>query len=116
MPHFDGPLFTPIITTITCNSHSVLEFRNNNVDRDIVCKLILERGSLVIITDDMYSKYLHSIDEIDTDIIDSTIANIEQSSVKLGDVLKRGTRISLTIRNVPRVIKTNLFKLKRRII
>lgn len=135
MPHLDGPLFYPTITTISCGSHSVLEFleaNDNNPEypetlmssnenssdefavkssRKIVCKLLIERRSLLILKDDMYHKYLHAISEIDEDVISENVANLQHCShsYKLGDKIKRETRVSLTIRHVP---KTSKMKLK----
>lgn len=107
MPHTDGPIFSPTITTITCGSHTVLEFLENNENRKKVCGLLLERLSLVIIKDDMYSKYLHSICERTDDIITSTCVNLLHCGNKysINETLKRETRISVTIRNVPKVFK-----------
>ncbi|KAJ6648881.1 Alpha-ketoglutarate-dependent dioxygenase alkB like 6 [Pseudolycoriella hygida] len=135
MPHLDGPLFYPTITTISCGSHSVLEFFEANDEnpefsetlmsanessseqngiksaRKIVCKLLIERRSLLILKDDMYHKYLHGIAEIDEDVISESVANLQHCShsYKLGDKIKRETRVSLTIRHVP---KTSKMKLK----
>jgi alkylated DNA repair protein alkB family protein 6 len=63
----------------------------------------------------MYSNYLHGIREITSDVIDEKIVNLDYClDRKIGDELKRGTRISLTIRNVPKVLKARfLFGLKR---
>lgn len=110
MPHTDGPLFFPTVTTISCGSHTVLEFSENNEKRDKICDLLLERCSLVIVKDDMYTTYLHSIKELDVDIVGGC-ANLENCMMKysLNEQLKRETRVSLTIRNVPKVLKIKLF-------
>ncbi|XP_018574432.1 alpha-ketoglutarate-dependent dioxygenase alkB homolog 6 [Anoplophora glabripennis] len=110
MPHTDGPIFSPIITTITCGSHTILEFWENSECRTKVCDLLLERCSLVIIKNDMYSKYLHSISEVATDVISSTYANLCNCGIKyfINDALKRETRVSVTIRNVPKILKIKL--------
>ncbi|XP_044258021.1 alpha-ketoglutarate-dependent dioxygenase alkB homolog 6 [Tribolium madens] len=112
MPHTDGPLFYPTIATISCGSHTVLEFLENNENRVKVCQLLLERCSLVIIKDDMFTKYLHSIRELDTDIIDEGCANLLncEKQYAIGDKVKRDTRVSVTIRNVTKVLKVKLFK------
>lgn len=107
MPHTDGPIFSPTITTITCGSHTILEFLENNESRRKVCDLLLERFSLVIIKDDLYSKYLHSICERTSDVINSTCANLLHCGNKysINETLQRETRISVTIRNVSKVLK-----------
>ncbi|KAL1491774.1 hypothetical protein ABEB36_012323 [Hypothenemus hampei] len=110
MAHTDGPLFFPTVTTISCGSHTVLEFVENNEKRDKICDLLLERCSLIIVKDDMYTNYLHSIREVDSDNV-SGCANLNNCTTKylLNEQLKRGTRVSLTIRHVPKVLKIKLF-------
>lgn len=112
MPHTDGPLFHPTVTTISCGSHTILNFLENNEHRENICTLLLERCSLVIIKNLMYSMYLHSIKEVDFDIIDEGCVNLPNCAKRyfVGNKLKRDTRISLTIRNVPKVIKIKLYK------
>lgn len=124
MPHADGPLFYPTISTISCGSHTVLELRKKEIfseylneivaikscstSQDIVFKLIMEPRSLLILKDDLYENYLHSISELSEDILCDRIYNYENCGhqYKIGDCLKRGTRISLTIRHVPKTTKT----------
>lgn len=110
MPHTDGPLFHPIITTITCGSHTVLEFLENNEKRQKICRILLEPRSLVIIKDDLYCKYLHSIHDIKADSVFDCL-NLMQCDKKYhtNEIISRKTRISLTIRNVPKVLKIKLF-------
>ncbi|CAH0552904.1 unnamed protein product [Brassicogethes aeneus] len=107
MPHTDGPLFYPKITTITCGSNTVLKFLENNEKRGTVAQVLLERCSLVVVEDDLYEKYLHSIEEKEFDSIEEC-ANLK--SIDNNIPLKRDTRISLTIRHVPKVLKIKLFK------
>lgn len=113
MPHTDGPLFYPTVTTINCSSHTVLEFRENILNTGKateVCKLLLEPRSLLILQDNMYNKYLHSISEQICDVIDDKIVNLKNCGAEfiLGQTLQRSTRLSVTIRNVPKVAKLNL--------
>lgn len=110
MPHLDGPLFHPVICTISCGSHTILQFNHLN-ETTSVTKLLIEQRSLVILKDEMYHQFLHSISEINSDIIDDKILNLNEceQKYKFGDKLERTTRISLTIRHVP---KTSKLKLK----
>lgn len=110
MPHTDGPLFYPIITTINCQSHTVLEFTKK--DSDVCFKILLEPRSLLILKDELYIDYLHAISEIKCDIINNEIVNLENCCKKYqtDEVLARDTRISVTIRNVPKVAKIKLWK------
>ncbi|KAL1131238.1 hypothetical protein AAG570_010856, partial [Ranatra chinensis] len=113
MPHTDGPLFYPTIATITCGSHAVLEFRPNreeHVDKrgENKYSILLERRSLIVVKDDLYKQHLHSISEISEDILDNSVVNLNRTQYKIGDTLKRETRISLTIRHVPKTSKLHL--------
>ncbi|XP_076249527.1 putative RNA/DNA demethylase ALKBH6 isoform X2 [Calliopsis andreniformis] len=115
--HTDGPLFYPIVTTINCGSHTFLDFykrldNSQPQQLNLEFSLLLERRSLLILQKDLYHHYLHSIAERDTDVISkSVVKNLtlcgEQYSE--GQILKRDTRLSLTIRHVP---KTSKLKLK----
>ena len=70
--------------------------------------LLLERRSLLVIQNEAYTSYLHGIKEINEDLITDDIYNLHTCDHKLGDILKRQTRISLTIRNVPKVLKSKI--------
>ncbi|XP_025200089.1 alpha-ketoglutarate-dependent dioxygenase alkB homolog 6 [Melanaphis sacchari] len=118
MPHLDGSLFFPTVTTINCGSHTVLNFYKSLEDNVVVSSekvysLLLERRSLLVLQDKMYTEYMHGIEEITNDIIDDKISNITfcGSNYQNGIQLTRNKRISLTIRNVPKVFKLNLNKM-----
>jgi len=70
--------------------------------------LLLEPRSLLLLTDDLYKNYLHGIDTVTNDTIDSSVQNIHLCKAKLGETLTRSTRVSLTIRYVPKVLKAKL--------
>uniref|UniRef100_A0A8W7K9V9 Fe2OG dioxygenase domain-containing protein n=1 Tax=Anopheles albimanus TaxID=7167 RepID=A0A8W7K9V9_ANOAL len=119
MPHLDGPLFYPTITTISCGSHTLLEYfeqsENESSDsstmvRRRIASLLIEPRSLLVVKDDMYHRYLHAIQDRNEDVIDDGIANISQlgHEVKIGEVLHRATRVSLTIRHVPKTTKMKI--------
>ncbi|XP_058793838.1 alpha-ketoglutarate-dependent dioxygenase alkB homolog 6 [Phymastichus coffea] len=119
MAHSDGPLFHPIVTTISCGSHTLLEFYKRFETENIespkrVFSLLLEPRSLLILQKELYHEYLHSIDEREIDVIDkSDIKNLYLCSQTYdkNQILNRTTRLSLTIRHVP---KTSKLKLKLR--
>ena len=119
MAHLDGPLFYPTISTISVGSHTFLEFFEptedeiGNAINKPIGKLMVERRSLLILKDDMYHKFLHSIEERKGDVIDEKVLNLSNcgENYKLGDQLPRDRRISLTIRHVP---KTSKMKIKLR--
>lgn len=125
MPHLDGLLYHPTVTTISLGSHTMLDFykqiddsskeedngesSNDNRQSDrYLFSIYLEPRSLVVLQDDMYKKYLHGIKEIVEDSIDrEKVLNydrIDSTNLKL----IRNTRISLTIRHVPKIFKANL--------
>ena len=110
MPHLDGPLFYPTISTISLGSSTLLNFYTEDqgeslqfADR-LVTSLFVEPRSLLVLKDDMYHKYLHGIEEIDQDVISDKICNLNDRSV-IGQAFPRSTRISLTIRHVPKTTK-----------
>ncbi|XP_052867668.1 alpha-ketoglutarate-dependent dioxygenase alkB homolog 6 [Anopheles cruzii] len=123
MPHLDGPLFLPTITTISCGSHTVLEYFEQTegeptlaaggpLIRQCVARLLIEPRSLLVVKHDMYHRYLHGIQEQDHDVIDERIVNLvtaeADGGAKFGDVLPRTTRLSLTIRHVPKTTKMKI--------
>lgn len=55
--------------------------------------------------DDMYKTYLHGIEERRTDDVCDKILNLDKCQAQSGQVLERGTRVSLTIRVVSKVLK-----------
>lgn len=84
---------------------------HDNEKRKIVCQLLIERRSLLILKDDMYEKYLHSIDETSHDSITTNISNINycyEFKNRCGETIERDRRISLTIRHVPKTSKIQL--------
>lgn len=129
MPHTDGPLFYPVICTISCGSHTILRFHENDTkiddidtdtvapavpeNRKLVCQLLIEPRSLLILKDDMYTMYLHSIAEQTHDIITTQLSNLGQCADdelknQVGGTIERNRRISLTIRHVPKTSKIRL--------
>ncbi|KAK7080644.1 Alpha-ketoglutarate-dependent dioxygenase alkB 6 [Halocaridina rubra] len=124
MPHEDGPLFYPTITTINVGSHTILEFYmpvNSEESEDTlplssrhIGSLLLEPRSLLILQDNMYTSFLHGISQVTEDSITDNIFNIDRCEAQVGDTLVRGTRVSLTIRHVPKVLKANMIFGKRR--
>ncbi|XP_012276991.1 alpha-ketoglutarate-dependent dioxygenase alkB homolog 6 [Orussus abietinus] len=116
MAHSDGPLFHPIVTTISCGSHTLLDFykRLDTEEIDKTSKIefsfLLEPRSLLILQKDLYHNYLHSIAEKTSDTITKEIKNLNLCSTNYTDeeVIQRGTRLSLTIRHVPKTSKLKL--------
>lgn len=117
MPHVDGDLFHPTIATISTGSHTVLKFvepagggEDKTGGGDSPGSLLLEPRSLLLLQDSLYTHYLHCIEELTEDILDDSIVNLDLCSNKYvkGSTVSRGTRVSFTIRHVP---KTSSFKI-----
>ncbi len=71
--------------------------------------LLLQPRSLVVFKEEMYHVYLHGIEERTNDVITpKTIIPDKNGKITVGDQLERKTRISLTIRHVPKVLKLKL--------
>lgn len=84
------------------------------LERRHFLSLLLQPRSLVLVQDDMYKVHLHGIREVTHDVITPKVANLDLNpGVSVGDVLERGTRVSLTIRFVPKVLKSKLIFGKR---
>lgn len=91
-------------TSISQDSSASLESR-------YLLSLLLEPNSLVILQDDMYRKFLHGIaTDREEDSITDSIRNLGRLGVPrpLGGVARRSTRVSLTIRHVPKTLKVKL--------
>ena len=115
-PHEDGPLFYPTVTTINTGSHTLLDFypkisgeEERMCQREPLFSLFLEPRSLLVLKRDAYESYLHGIRELKSDLITDRIANLSSLSDPLiiGQELQRKTRLSFTIRYVPKVFKNN---------
>ncbi|RXN28727.1 alpha-ketoglutarate-dependent dioxygenase alkB -like protein [Labeo rohita] len=118
MPHEDGPLYHPTVTTISLGSHTLLDFYKpvcqtqseipQTEESRYMLSLLVQQRSLLILQDDMYKIYLHGIRGVCEDILSEHVANLSSTGAQVGDTLPRSTRVSLTIRHVPKVIRANL--------
>ena len=72
--------------------------------------ILLMPRSLVVVKDDMYTKYLHGIQEVTSDVVDDMFVNLDScSAVNVGSCLDRTKpRISLTVRIVPKVLQNRI--------
>ncbi|XP_044162300.1 alpha-ketoglutarate-dependent dioxygenase alkB homolog 6 [Bufo gargarizans] len=128
MPHEDGPLYYPTVTTISLGSHTLLDFylpinRQSSEEEEQVplteeqrhvLSLLLEPRSLLILREHLYKNYLHGIRPLTEDTLNHKVSNLDQCTVRAEETLTRRTRVSLTIRFVPKVLKTALFLGKRK--
>ncbi|KAJ3592168.1 hypothetical protein NHX12_007746 [Muraenolepis orangiensis] len=122
MPHVDGPLYHPTITTISMGSHTLLDFYKplsstqgpgapQTEESRYQFSLLVRPRSLLVLQDHMYQTLLHGIQLCHQDTLTDKVLNLPSAAgaAVVGDTLTRGTRVSLTIRHVPKVIKTKLF-------
>lgn len=120
MPHKDGPLYYPTVATISLGCHTILDFYNSQNQNNKQFSLLLERRSLLVLKQTMYNEFLHGIAENCADKIEND--NIK-NKLLLGcpDLVKKfaeenhftlsrdSTRVSITIRYVPKSFKLKMF-------
>jgi len=99
------------VATITLGSHTVIRYQpKQSSPTSQPVTLFLEKGSLAIVTQNLYEQYTHAIEPIHTDTIKKrdSIANAiicSQLDRTLPAEFPRGTRVSLTFRHVKNVVK-----------
>ncbi|KAM3836135.1 alpha-ketoglutarate-dependent dioxygenase alkB homolog 6-like [Diretmus argenteus] len=118
MPHEDGPLYHPTVTTISLGSHTLLDFYRpignlaaevpQTEDSRYLLSLLVRPRSLLILQDEMYQHLLHGIQACTQDTLAARVVNLPAAGALPGETLTRGTRVSLTIRHVPKVVKAKL--------
>ena len=84
---------------------------STSLDARRFASILLMPRSLIVVKDEMYSRYLHGIRELTTDVVDDTFANLDcDSAPSVGAELHRTKpRISLTVRVVPKVLQNKIF-------
>jgi alkylated DNA repair protein alkB family protein 6 len=122
LPHRDGPIYEPMVASISLGSSVLIEFKKDSVVipillEEIQCSvrspqtltvipILLEPRSLIVFTDDIYQEYMHGIQENEEFVVPNDVLN----GIHVGETVKRDLRISLTIRLVKKTIK-NILKL-----
>ena len=71
--------------------------------------LLVQRGSLLVLKDQMYTHYMHGIAPRTSDTVAESMVNFAYCGVKVGQTFDRRTRMSLTFRVVEKVVKAKLF-------
>ncbi|EJD43638.1 hypothetical protein AURDEDRAFT_145442 [Auricularia subglabra TFB-10046 SS5] len=138
MPHEDGPAYHPVVATISLGSHAVFHYYRyatdsadatdtaqsaggKPIDRTPVASLLLEPRSLVITRSSLYTGHLHGIEDRTEDVLLAPggegdgvcVANhqtVRAEEAREGGKLVRATRVSLTCRDVERVLDVKGFK------
>lgn len=86
----------------------VVVLQSNTVTERYIGSVLLERRSLFLMSDDMYTNFMHGIREQISDTMDENILNLDMCSPQIGDIIERDTRISFTVRHVPKVLKNKI--------
>ncbi|KAM6153315.1 alpha-ketoglutarate-dependent dioxygenase alkB homolog 6 isoform 2-T2 [Erethizon dorsatum] len=122
-PHEDGPLYYPTVSTISLGSHTMLDLYKPRQPEDDdateqprppprpTTSLLLEPCSLLVLRGTAYTRLLHGIAATHVDTLDATSLPVNAAacqSARPGACLVRSTRVSLTIRRVPRVLRAGL--------
>ena len=113
-PHEDGPAYHPVVATISLGSHVVLDIYAKKDDgsgereAEPRWRILQEPRSLLITTGELYRDHLHGIAETDVDekLNEKGLANWNLLGKKEDfsrGVKTRGTRVSLTFRDVLKV-------------
>lgn len=125
MPHEDGAAYAPVVATISLGAPIVLEIYAKGAEGEqgeMVGRILQEPGSLLVTTGEAYTGLMHGIAGVERDegLGLETIANWEllgnstrEAVERGGGVNERGTRISLTYRDVLKVSKIGLGLVKR---
>ena len=113
MPHEDGPLYRSRVAIVSLASTVVMELRGrpngDDGDRLSPMTVVLRPRSLLVFEDEAYTACLHGIADVLEDVVDERCVNCDAAGVQPGETLARtATRYSLTIRNVPKVLKTRI--------
>ncbi|TGJ81440.1 hypothetical protein E0Z10_g7315 [Xylaria hypoxylon] len=114
MPHKDGAAYHPIVCTVSLGASICLNIHEMKEDGTLnetpIRRILQEPRSLLITTADLYTDYLHGIDDVmeDIELSEQTIANwslLRSSSTFRNGQNPRQTRTSLTYRDVTSVSK-----------
>ncbi|KAF2432028.1 hypothetical protein EJ08DRAFT_732783 [Tothia fuscella] len=127
MPHEDGGAYAHVVATISLGASIVLDIYDKRGDGDVENenekgvrrRILQEPGSLLVTTGEAYTSLLHGIEEIERDegLGEDGVVNwklLGDKSKFEGGVNERGTRVSLTYRDVLKVSKVGIGILGRR--
>ena len=114
MPHLDGPLYSPVVVNVSLCSHTIMNFyepildksEDTNLEKRYKFSFLLEPQSLLCLQHDMYSDVLHGIENKCSDEI--RCENIKNMDIKSGTTFVREKRVSLTIRQVEKILRVKL--------
>jgi alkylated DNA repair protein alkB family protein 6 len=119
-PHCDGPVYYPAVGILSLGSPCIFSFYPRtgtedcmtwDPDHDVpgghlrglepAMSLVLEPRSLLVFTHDAFWHHRHGIEGCTTEEVTSKIDNLNAlENFKEGDVIRRGRRVSLTMRHL----------------
>jgi len=119
MPHEDGDAYAPVVATVTVGAVGVLDVYGKGVEGDggeretgkkegPRWRIVQEPRSLLVTGGELYTGYLHGIREVvvDEGLDEERVVNwglLGDRGLFEGGRCVRGTRVSLTFRDVLRV-------------
>lgn len=115
LPHEDGSAYFPVVCTVSLGAHTVLDVYSkggDGVGRGQRWRVLQERRSLLVTMGEVYEGCLHGIEgvEVDEGLVEEGVVNWgflrEETRGEVdreGGRLRRGTRLSLTCRDVVKV-------------
>eukprot|EP00004_Rigifila_ramosa_P011378 TRINITY_DN2428_c0_g1_i1.p2 TRINITY_DN2428_c0_g1~~TRINITY_DN2428_c0_g1_i1.p2 ORF type:complete len:254 (-),score=23.13 TRINITY_DN2428_c0_g1_i1:12-773(-) len=118
MAHEDGPLYHPLVAILSLGSQCVMKFTPKRSAQEAAAvplesfSVFLPRRSLLLFERTLYTQYLHEIENLAEDQIDSKVLGAPPELA--GVALPRGLRVSLTIRNVKKVLRAAIHLGNRR--
>ncbi|KAF9966570.1 Alpha-ketoglutarate-dependent dioxygenase alkB 6 [Mortierella alpina] len=110
MPHTDGPAYLPTVATVSLSSHCVLEFYKipevskkddqaldscsasdtDSRGQEPEFSLLVQPRSLLVLKEDIYSKYMHGIREITSDDLNQgNILNLPEATADVPSQAER---------------------------
>lgn len=111
MPHEDGAAYYPLVATVSLGAPIVLDLYPKGGDSERAqFRILQERRSLLVTRKRIYTDFLHGIKETEREeeIGPGTVCNWELLREREGfegGSFDRGTRVSLTYRDVLKVAK-----------
>ena len=117
--HRDGPLYAPLVAILSLGSHAAFEFLRDDPSRQQLAATLLPRRGLLVFSGDAYETALHTVPARELDSSADYAAEIAEefaeAAARAGEAageaagagdgqLRRGRRISLTVRRVLRVL------------
>merc|ERR1719436_1052013 len=119
-PHCDGPVYYPKVAILSLGSPCIFDFHAKQGNEDCmkwdhyndvpggydpeggkrpVCSVVLEPRSLLIFSHDAFWVHRHGIENTAEEVVGPDVCNLDRCGgrYKVGDKIRRGRRVSLTM-------------------